>query len=304
MDSNAKDALSALLVKSGFGQELTAAGIFYRTGWRVNLHAFFHDLDQSKAREIDLVADRSFRVEEPSCCSVDVEIAVELKSSREPFFLFRGAHSHLYHDLVPISWRYSTLKTDYESVTGAPYDIFRRSQLKPADFIVHRPGNSGDASQRLKTFGGLMQVLKASYHLQNKKISDDDEWQRWSDERLRRFRSKDRRYIFHEFSIALLVVDGPMYFVDQEFSFDKLDYGFRFQEAHCAVVPVRYSSPAYRFAHQPVIVSTLTHLPQLVADMSAEARTLVSRYGRYKQKETALPRLRPAPRRQRTDTTT
>ncbi|MBU8542371.1 MULTISPECIES: hypothetical protein [Roseomonadaceae] len=295
LDSEAKASLKKLLASSGFGQEIVAAGDLHRAGWRVNLHAFFHDLDENKAREIDIVANKRFAADQKSYVAIDVEIAIEIKASKEPFFVFRGRHSDQYYDLVPYSWRYSTLKTDHEAVSGTKRDLLRRIKLPPGDFLVHKPKSASGTDRALKTFGGLLQVIKASYHLQEEREPANDGWQKWSKEHLRRLAARNKRYLFENFSMAFLVCDGPILLVQQEFSWETFDFDFDFIETECAVLPVRYSSPAYKFAHQPVIVCTLKHFPKLLATIERESRLLLKALAKRQIKSSTLPRIRRPP---------
>jgi hypothetical protein len=92
-----------------------------------------------------------------------------------------------------------------------------------------------------------------------------------------------------------LVDDAPIFFVNQKFNPDTTDYQFEFEEADCAIVPVRYSSPAYRSAHQPVVVCKLKKFPWPIDQILKQSLDLTKRYSKYKVKAGVLPRLRQSP---------
>lgn len=256
-EKSLEEKILADLDKSGFGSEMRALKVYLSRKWSATGSRSFEDQDESKTREIDLVAHRLLRLrpDDEVLAEVFFEIVAEVKKASKPWIIFKqpSAQSHE----LGIGWSNVVFTDRIPDVTGAggfrtkPRDMADSlssglaSRLKWIGSGIHEAFKPPEASSRW--YGAMVTACKAAEHAL--KLNSWDT----SDER----NTDQNPYVF--FIQPTVILDGLLYSAELDESAN-----IQIAQIDAASVYFEFASQNYRRGRYHVNVVRLSALEDYI----------------------------------------
>jgi len=166
MDKSLIDRIKDDINKTGFVTELKVASACHSNGWHVSHSSSYEDYDQSKSREIDIVATSNYKDEEANLYT-EFHLVIEVKSiSKNPWVVFTTPHyfKGMGWRILHSGWNYTTkkwalLKGDHIS-EYCPF--VAKDRIGKAFHEAFKKPNENS-----KIFESILSACKASFYLKD-----------------------------------------------------------------------------------------------------------------------------------------